>query len=218
MSLNSFCVTFNTGYYGSWLVWFLSQHKGFAPCDYEFAYNHFNTKEQVADRPIHMRLKGHEWFYEPRKCHMQEWSLTEDEEHIDLEEYLDLYRDYEKFAYKTVPHFPFDILNDTNYRTMLTNNSSIIAIGCFSNKDIIGDRLTEWSWDWVGNDNVYDYVDQTNRQVITLADITDGLALDIGALLGPDEQRANVEYWRLLDFTQTPGRKDYKDLLQKVLR
>ena len=217
--MRSFCVTFNTGYYGSWLVWFLSQHRGFAPCAFTPAYNHFNSHEQLADRPIHMRLEGHEWFYEPRECHMQPWSLEDGEDTpIELDEYLDLYADYEKFAYKPVPHFPFDMLNDTAYRNLITKHSDIITVGCFKHKEIIGDRLTEWSWDWVGNDNVYDYVDQTNRQATSLANLTDGLFVDIGALLGPDEDLAHEEYWRLLEFTESPGLNNYRDLLQKVYR
>jgi len=216
MNLNSYCVTFNTGFYGSWLVWFISQHRGFAPCVYTYRYNHFNTMTKGREEPLHLQIHGHEWNYDQRKEHTMEWGDEETE--IELKEYIMLHHEYEKFAYKINPHLAWDHMNDSHLRSMVTDMGSYICCAFLTNKSIVGNRLVNWSWDWVGEDNVEVYIDQANNQADVLANkLTDGLLLDMGALLGPDDDKALEEYWKLIEFIQVPGMKNWRDFLAEAI-
>ena len=81
---------------------------------------------------------------------------------------------------------------------------------------IVERRLERWSWDWVGSDSTIKYIEQCNREANTCCKLTDGLLLDMGALLGPDENKALEEYWNLLYYIEEPGIKNWQDLLVEV--
>ena len=65
-------------------------------------------------------------------------------------------------------------------------------------------RLEKWSWDWVGAESTPQYIEQCNREAKTNAKITDGLLLNMGALLGPRSSEALDEYWKLLYYIEEP--------------
>lgn len=217
--MNSYCVTFNTGFYGSWLVYFISQHRGFAPCEYRFRYNHFNNEKKImSEKPIHMQLDGHEWIYEQRKEHIPEWTFYDDEDmNISLKNYILLHHDYEKFCYKATPHWHWDHMQDTFYRNTILAESRYIHIIFKENPKMIQDRLTKYSWDWVGSKDVVEYVDQCNMQAKTLSRLTDGLVIDLGRLLGKNEEDALDEYWKLLYYIEAPGLNNWQAHLAEVL-
>lgn len=214
--MNSFCVTFNTGFYGTWLVWFISQHRGFAPVNVSWRYNHFNTMTKGSKDPIHLQIHGHEWTYDDRRSHTMEYD--EEDTEIELKEYIMLHHEYEKFCYKINPHHHFDHCNDSNLRNLVTANGSYICCGFLTNQDIVADRLHKWSWDWAGQDNSYEYIAQANGEANYLARLTDGLLIDMGALLGPNDSLSHVEYFNLLEFIQAPAIKEWRGLLVKAIR
>ncbi len=217
--MSSYAITFNTGFYGTWLVWFISQHRHFKTAEFEWRYNHFNNAEKrVSDKPVHMQLHGHEWYYDIRADHMQDWSM-DDEWHpqLTLKEYLELHEEFEKFAFKPTPHHHWDHMNDSAYRGEIMHYSKYIICAWFTNMQPLADRLSAYSWDHVGHDKVEDYIIQTNNQANTLGKLTDGLVVDMGKLLGTDEEASLDEYWRILQYTESPGIQDWKELKKMAI-
>ena len=212
--MNSFCVAYNQGFYGSWLVWFISSHRDFAPVTHEYNYCHFKTKCKRSQNPVSLKLHGHEWVYEAEFYDPNEYE--EDYPEIELREYISLYHDYEKFCYKVKPCAPWNHNNDSKLRNNVLSNSRYICLVFDTNQDIVERRLEKWSWDWVGSDSIIKYIEQCNREANTCSKLTDGLKLDMGALLGPDENKALEEYWKLLYYIEAPGIKNWQDLLVEV--
>ena len=214
LDLNNFCVAYNTGYYGSWLVWFISNHRDFAPVGFDYGHAHFNTPNKVSSEPIRLKLHSHEWVYEAEFYDPNEYE--EDDPEIDLEDYIALHHEFEKFCYKVKPSAPWNHNNDSKLRNKILANSRYICLVFDTNQDIVLRRLEKWSWDWVGADSTTQYIEQCNREARTCSKLTDGLLLDMGALLGPDSNKALDEYWNLLYYIEAPGMKNWQDLLVEV--
>ncbi len=212
--MNSFCVAYAQGFYGSWLIWFISSHRNFAPVDHEYNYCHFRTKSKCSEQPVSLKLHGHEWIYEGEFYDPNVYQ--EDDPEISLKEYIMLYHEFEKFCYKVKPASPWHHNNDSTLRNEVLANSRYISLAFETNQDIVEHRLEKWSWDWVGSESTLQYIEQCNREAKTTNKLTDGLLLDMGALLGPDENKALDEYWKLLYFIEEPGINNWQDLLVEV--
>lgn len=212
--MNSYCVAYNQGYYGSWLIWFISNHRNFAPVTHEYNYCHFRNKSKCSDKPVSLKLHGHEWVYDGEFYDPNEYQ--EDDPEIELADFISLYYEYEKFCYKCKPSSPWHHNNDSKLRNTVLAHSRYINLVFDTNQDIVERRLEKWSWDWVGSESTLSYIEQTNREAKTCCKLTDGLLLDMGALLGPDENKALDEYWKLLYFIEEPGINNWQDLLVEV--
>ena len=201
--MSDYAVIFQRGFFGTFLIYLINQHKDFSKGEYVANYKHWNDLSKVSDTPVHMNMPRHSFYYKPKMEHVE--NFKGQVELLDWDEFR-AQHDCAKLAFKPVPHH-YDMLDD-EYCDYLQERAKFIICNFHQGLERCIERVDTYGSDGF---DATEYVVERNIEASELAERRGGFVLDMGKLMDCDIRT----YGMLCNYLETEPLNGWQDIVNK---